>query len=105
MPAFRAAAAACPLLLSGCALLPNYIGADVEHISHATQHEPFTSDPTNYGSELMNFTAEWAKRDGGPYLDLSEGIDLDPCQRGFCGEIAGPREQFSARFGWRFRIH
>jgi len=100
-----AAVAACLfLLLGGCAVLPDYIGPELEHLSHATQHEPFTSHPTNYGSEVFNITAEWGALDGGPYAELSEGIDLDPCRGGACGEIAGPREQFHARFGWRFRI-
>lgn len=44
------------------------------------------------------------KPDGGPFLDVTEGLVLDPCRGGFCGEIAGPRKQFIARFGWRFRV-
>ena len=103
MPRFLLGAVAL-CLLSGCALMPDYIGPELEHMSHATQHEPFTSHPTNYGSEILGITAEWAADDGGPYAELSEGIDLDPCRGGACGEIAGPREQFSARFGYRFRI-
>lgn len=93
------AALAAAFLLQGCAVLPNTVGPELEHMSHATQHEPFTSHPTNYGSEILNFTAEWARDDGtGPRLDISEGAVIGP------DEIAGPREQFSARFGWRFRI-
>lgn len=97
-----ALAAAC--VLQGCAVLPNTIGPEFEHMSHATQHEPLTDHPTNYGSELLGVTAEWGKSTG-PYLDLTESIDLDPCRMNFCGEIAGPKEQFSARLGWRFHTH
>ncbi len=97
-----ALAAAC--LLQGCALLPDYVGPEIEHMSHATQHEPLTDHPTNYGSEILGLTVEWSKPGGGLYVDVTEGIDLDPCRRNFCGEIAGPLEQFTARIGWRFRI-
>jgi len=85
-------------------LVPNYAGIELEHMSHADQH--FPPHETNYGSELADVFLEWGgDPNGGPYLILSEGIDLDPCRGGYCGEIAGPREQFQARLGYRFKIH
>ncbi len=84
-------------LFSGCALLPDYATVEGEHLSHATQHEPLTDHPTNYGSELLDGVIGWGKSDG-PYLELGEGYALGP------NEIAGPREQFLARGGWRFRF-
>ncbi len=99
------AALAAVCLLQGCALLPNYIGPELIHESHVTQHAPFTAAPTNYGSEIAGVTLEWSKPDGGLFVAVTEGIDLDPCRRNFCGEIAGPPEQFIARIGYRFKIH
>ena len=93
--------------LSGCALVPNTITPEFDHVSHLTQHAPFTNDPTNYGSEIANIVVGYEL----PYnvkVDLVEGIDLDkhwvaPPNQGY-GEVLGPREQFSLRIGYTFRI-
>jgi hypothetical protein len=103
MPALRAAAAACLcLLLGGCALIPDYAGPEMTHESHVTQH--FGPDPTNYGSETIGLTAVWTKPGGGPFAQVTEGLALGSCTAGYCGEIAGPREQFTATVGWLFRV-
>jgi hypothetical protein len=97
--------------LSGCAamqaVVPNTVTPEFEHMSHATQHQPFTNQPTNVGSELLNVVVGYEL----PHnikLDIAEGIDLDKREYvpGYTsyGEIIGPREQFSLRVGYQFRI-
>ena len=74
------------------------------HESHITQH--FGPDPTNYGSETIGLTATWSGDDGGPYLNVTDGVTLGPCWingAGY-GETLGPREIFTATLGWRFRV-
>lgn len=98
------------LALSGCmALAPNTVRPEIAHYSHATQHEPFTSNPTNYGSEVASVILHWdlPKQFS---LELGEGYDLDkPWKAGnhtvIAGEMAGPREEFTARVGYAFKIH
>jgi hypothetical protein len=40
-------------------------------------------------------------------LELAEGVDLDRhyTSTNSCGEIMGPREEFSARIGYTFEVH
>ncbi len=94
------------LSLSACAVLPNRLSAYAEHISHTCQH--FGSEPTNYGYNTLNISARWQSRKG-PFLEISEGYNLTPCWHGGsvsgCGALEGPREVFSARAGWTWRIH
>lgn len=104
-----------------------------EHVSHITQHEPFAADPTNYGYNTVNLalTIE-TQRESGPFLTLADGYnltsggdytlsDVGPCADysgpGQCmqygdpyrvreyGALAGPREVFSARLGWRWVLN
>ena len=94
------------LALTGCAsLAPNYVAPEFEHISHATQHEPFTADPTRYGANLANFVVGYNL----PHrlnLELAEGVSLDrhyPATNQW-GEIEGPREQFTARLRYMIEV-
>jgi hypothetical protein len=93
------------VLVSGCTVLkaiePNSLAPEFEHISHLTQHEPFTSHPTKYGANIANLTAEW---DVGKhiYVTLAEGVSLDRRYPNSCGEIIGPREEFTGRVGYKF---
>jgi hypothetical protein len=100
------------ILHAGCAhsfdfmtLAPDTIGPEFEHMSHASQH--FGSDQSNYGSEIASIVAHW-NMPRGFYLELAEGADLDPRwtapHHSGCGELQGPREEFSGRIGYRFRI-
>jgi hypothetical protein len=86
------------LLCSGCAALePRTVAMELEHVSHATQHEPFTSHPTGYGFAAANVTARWEYQRA--YVELSEGAVLEKCQRNWCGSLKGPREIFNGRVG------
>lgn len=91
---------------TGCAsLVPNYAAPELEHISHVTQHAPFTSSPTRYGANIASVTVGYNL----PHhfnLELSEGVSLDKhySQSNQCGEIEGPREQFSARLRYMIQI-
>jgi hypothetical protein len=92
------------LALHGCVLVPNSIRPEVEHMSHATQHEPFTSHPTNYGVNMVDLVAHWDIKKIA-YVEIGEGIALGKptgcaqyADAGY-GEVIGPREQFIARIG------
>jgi len=90
------------LILPGCALMPDAIIPEVEHMSHLTQHRPFTSAPQNYNAEILNIAAAW--RAQGWEFEVAEGVCLNPMyasttvREASCGELFGPnREQFTAR--------
>ena len=98
--------------LTGCAeLIPNTISPEFEHESHALQHVPFTSNPTNYGGEKFNLVAGW-KITEHVNLSLAEGIDLDRKGGAYAnggvipiyGESVGPREQFTGRVSYTFHV-
>lgn len=94
------------IAMSGCAsLAPNYIAPEVEHLSHATQHEPFTDHPASYNANLVSVVAGYNL----PHhlnLELAEGVALNPhyARNPSCGEIMGPREEFSARVRYTFQV-
>ena len=102
MPMFKAAVCGCLLLLSGCVLMPDYVGVEAEHQSHLTQH--FGPNQTNFGSEQLNLNLTWSKPRSGFYGEISEGVDVDPCRGEVCGEIYGPREQTQIRGGYRWKV-
>jgi hypothetical protein len=87
----------------GTALVPNTLAPEFEHISHASQH--FGSNTTTYGANLASLVAHWdvSKR---VYIELGEGFSLDKkyADGTACGEITGPREQFTGRIGYRFTL-
>jgi hypothetical protein len=95
----------CVFMCASCALVPNSISPEFEHISHLTQH--FGAIRTNYGANIANITAEWdvGKRF---YMTLAEGVDLDRRYTVYGqqehGEIIGPREEFTGRIGYKFTV-
>lgn len=90
------------LATAGCALAPNSVRPEIEHMSHATQH--FGANQTNYGSDMANVVAHWDFRRA--YLELAEGVSLDPRwpHMDAYGETVGPREEFTARIGYVFQV-
>ena len=98
------AAATAALALAGCALAPDSIRPEIEHMSHLAQHEPFTDRPTHYGSDIVELLAHWDFPHA--YLEVGEGYEIDRLSGHVVdtgtpvyGEIIGPREQFIARAG------
>lgn len=85
------------IALAGCSTLePDAVRVYVEHESHALQHQPFTSNPTNYGDQSVNLELHWQK--GPAFLDLSEGYTFNGDQ--MCDyRVCGGRETFKARVG------
>jgi len=92
--------------LSACqALVPNTISPYVEHMSHATQHEPFTDHPTSYGADIIGLSVGYSLGHN-LRLDLSEGYTLEhyyPNSSSY-GEIVGPREEFTGRLSYQFTV-
>ena len=96
--------------LSGCAaMIPNTITPEITHESHATQHQPFTQNPTRFGADLADVDLQWRL----PHhfvLSLAEGVSLDKhyttpqYAAESYGEIMGPREQFIGRIGYQFQV-
>jgi hypothetical protein len=84
--------------LTGCAGLS--VRPEFEHMSHLSQHEPFTDHPTGYGENIANLIVHW--QHGPLYVEAGEGIALAPyypASQSF-GEIVGPKEEFSFRLGY-----
>jgi len=88
--------------LSGCAALPDTVRPEFEHMSHLTQHRPFTDTPTDYGADLVNLMLHWDL--GRWQLEMGEGFAVDHGYPASVGEILGPREQFTFRVGYSFRV-
>lgn len=86
-------------LLAGCqSLIPNTISPELEHMSHTSQHQPFTNQPTTYGADVVSLFAGWAL----PYsinIEVGEGYAVNPRP-----EIIGPREQFNFRARYTFQV-
>jgi len=97
------------LALCGCstmhALLPNTVAPEFEHMSHATQHAPMTDHPGQHYETIAQITATWNLTKHF-YVNASEGVSLNPYYNDAhsYGEIEGPREQFTLRVGYTFRV-
>jgi hypothetical protein len=101
----KAAVVTLSVMASGCAIVPNVIRPEIEHMSHTTQHEPFTSHPTRYGTNLAGVTAGW--RVGKRWqIEANESVALPGDQHcgNAWGEVMGPRESFSLRIGYNFEV-
>lgn len=92
------------LCVAGCALEPNAVRMEAEHVSHISQH--FGTAPTDYGFDAISVVAHWQVSHA--YLDVSEGINVSPRFQGVVGPVygafAGPRETFQARAGWEIPL-
>jgi hypothetical protein len=94
-------------VMAGCALVPDYVAPELEHISHATQHEPFVpkSEATRYGANIASVVVGY-KLPHNLNVELAEGVSLDRHYTGSgqWGEIEGPREQFTARIRYMIQV-
>lgn len=101
----RAAVSIALVALAGCAsVTPTSVRVYAEHVSHITQHEPFTDRPEAYGYQSLNVEAHW--QHGPAFLDIGEGYNLNRVIPGAAqgyGALLGPREIFHARAGVEFR--
>lgn len=92
--------------LAGCSVLePNVIKTEYTHISHISQHEPFTSHATSYGINAVGIIARWEYPQF--YFEIGEGLSTDPSRLNgeACGSFYGPREQTTIRIGHEWRLH
>lgn len=103
----RASALLLALSLSGCALAPNTVRLEAEHVSHLTQHAPFSANPTNYGYQDIGVVAHWNVFKGA-FAELREAYSISKVDRDVdftCyGALAGPKEIFTAKVGYEWRV-
>ena len=99
-------------LLTGCSTLrtlePNSIPIEVTHVSHLTQHAPFTSTPHSYGYNSIAIGAKWVPL---PHLSISvsEGLLLErehvnAYGQQWCGSLMGPREVFTGKIAYEIPL-
>jgi hypothetical protein len=91
-----------PLLLSACAMVPNSIRPELEHMTHVSQPEPLTHP--QYAADIASIVLHWdlPKRFT---LELAEGFVIEPRSSPVSfGEIVGPREQFTMRLAYVFTL-
>jgi len=93
------------LMLTGCAIAPNTVRVQGQHISHLGQH--FDGSGNHYGAELVNVTARWNFghwfAEWGESLNLAQDTKrdwIDYCRGGICGS----REVTTVSAGYEFRI-
>lgn len=93
------------VLTTGCALLPNTVSPVIEHVSHLTQHAPFTSHPTDYGYNQVALQAHWNVTRN-TFVEVSEGYNLGTLNTHgqACGALYGGREVFTAKIGYTFHV-
>lgn len=85
-------AVASALLLAGCAVLPNNVRVETEHVSHITQH--FGTERTNYGYDVVGVVGRW--QFGHAYVEAGDSYSPD--------RLDGYHEVFQARFGYEFQV-
>jgi hypothetical protein len=91
-----------PLLLTGCALVPNSIRPEIEHMTHISQPEPLTHP--KYAADIASVALHWDLPKHFT-LELAEGVVIEPRSSPISfGEIVGPREQFTMRIGYVFTL-
>jgi hypothetical protein len=83
---------AAALLLAGCAVLPNNVRVESEHVSHLTQH--FGPDRTNYGYDSVGVVGRW--QFGHAYIEAGDSYAPE--------RLDGYHEVFEARFGYEFQV-
>ena len=101
MSALRCLCIVTMLTLSACALVPNTLRLQGEHMSHASQHMDGTHG--HVGAELVGLVAHW--QHGGVFLNLEESYNVSPADGHVCnGGICGEREVFQAQAGYEWRL-
>ena len=92
------------LTLTGCAIAPDTLRIEGEHVSHLTQH--FGSDKTDFGYQAIALELHWQR--GHWFADVSEGVVVsgrdEKVSQQCYGALWGPREVFTARTGWEIPL-
>lgn len=81
-----------------------YLAPEAMHMSHLTQHSPFTSSPTSYGANMLGLALGMDWRHLNVELVESYNFSHHWSSINSNGEICGPREQFSLRIRYKFVI-
>lgn len=91
------------LFTSGCAHTSVLVEAD--HVSHISQHEPFTNNPTNYGYDAVSVGLRFRPAKG-LTVDLLDGRVLEGYYAGSnsYGALVGPREVFTGRITYEWPL-
>jgi hypothetical protein len=100
-------------LLTGCGTLrviePDSLPIELAHVSHMTQHEPFTSNPHSYGYNAISVGAKWVPLPN-LSISLSEGFVLEQGHVNnttgvqWHGGLMGTREVFTGRVVYEFKL-
>jgi len=95
-------AAAITAAISSCVLVPNSVRPEMEHDSHITEHSPIARAPMGYYVNKAQLALHW-DMPGRLFMEIADGVSMGPCwtNRALagCGEMLGPREEFSLRVG------
>lgn len=98
------------MALTGCSTLkvlePDGLPIEFTHVSHISQHEPFTDHPTKYGYQLLSIGARW-ELFSGLNLVLEDGINLNsrsPAPFEEYGALQGPKEVFTGRISYEIPL-
>ena len=79
---------------------------EAEHMSHMTQHRPFTDHPTEYGANMLGIGLQLDYR--ALTVALVESYNLSPSYQVYGapehGEIMGAREEFSLRVQYKLTV-
>ena len=90
-------------LLCGCAIAPDSVRPEIQHMSHLTEH--FGRNQSEYAVNMVNAVAHWDLKPHA-YFEIAEGYNISPhwTQYNSFGEIVGSREETSVRIGYVFEI-
>lgn len=91
----------CVLLFGGCAVLPNTVRLQAEHVSHISQH--IDGSDGHMGADLVGVVAHWQVK--GWFVNAEEAYNFSPADGHPCdGGICGNREVFQAQAGYEWKL-
>lgn len=102
----RAAILIAALSLAACADTHAYLGAQLAHASHLSQH--FETPATDYGYDAIEASFRIEHPGGGAFAEVDEGYIVEPrwSRDGLAGAgaILGPSEITQVTVGYRWRL-
>lgn len=106
MKHMKAVIVALAFFLSGCADTHAYLGAQIAHASHLSQH--FETPATNYGYDAIEASFRVEHPGSGAFAEVDEGYIFEPrwSRDGLtgAGAMLGPSELTEVRLGYRWKV-